>query len=147
MTSSELPPPPTAKPDADGGLDVRALVAGIVKHWPIVAALALFATGAALLWSKSRPRIYQATAMLEFDPNPVRPIGNQQDPTTSWMFYLDSQEMYQTQFTIITSDTVMGQAVRNAGLQANPRFNGGNALGSKLATESAIASLRAKVTV
>jgi capsular exopolysaccharide synthesis family protein len=145
---SDLPPPPTAaKTQEEGGLDIRALLAGIVKHWPIVAALTLLATGAALLWSKSRPRIYQASSMLEFDPNPVRPIGNQQDPTTSWMFYLDSQEMYQTQFTIVTTDAVMGQAVRNMGLQANPRFNGGNAPGSKLAMESAIASLRSRVTV
>ena len=138
---------PTAKPADDGGLDVRALLVGVLKHWPIVVALTFLATGAALLWSKSRPRIYQASAMLEFDPNPVRPIGNQQDPTTSWMFYLDSQEMYQTQFTIVTSDTVMGQAVRNMSLQANPRFNGGNAPGTKLATESAIAALRGRVTV
>lgn len=144
---SDLPPAPAAKADDESGLDVRALLAGIIKHWPIVAAFTLLATGAALLWSKSRPRIYQASAMLEFDPNPVRPIGNQQDPTTSWMFYLDSQEMYQTQFTIVTSDTVMNKAVRDMGLQANPRFNGMLPPGSKLATENAMTALRSRVTV
>ncbi len=81
----------------------------------MVVAMVLFVSGVALLWSKSRPRIYQASSMLEFDPNPVRPIGNQQDPTTGWMFYLDSQEMYQTQFTIVTSDTVLTKVVREHG--------------------------------
>src|SRR6185503_10214123 len=134
----EIPPSPAEKQGAteESGLDIRALVAGIVKHWPIVAALTLLATGAALLWSKSRPRIYQASAMLEFDPNPVRPMGNQQDPSTSWMFYLDSQEMYQTQFTIVTSDTVLSKAVRDMALQTNPKFNGSVAPGSKIATEN-----------
>ena len=144
---SDLPQPLPKSTEDEGGLDIRTLLAGIVKHWPIVAALTILATGVALLWSKSRPRIYQASSMLEFDPNPVRPLGNQQDPTTGWMFYLDSQEMYQTPFTIVTSDTVIGKAVRDMGLQANTRFNGGAVPGSKPAMEAAINGLRGRVTV
>jgi polysaccharide biosynthesis transport protein len=148
MATSDVPHPSVqAAKDDSGGLDLRGLLAGIAKHWPLVIALTVLAAGAALVWSKSRPRVYQASAMLEFDPNPVRPIGNQQDPTTSWMFYLDSQEMYQTQFTIVTSDTVMGRAVREMGLQMDPRFAGSAPPSSNLAMETAINTLRASVTV
>ncbi len=146
---SDLPSAPQASSssESEGGLDLRALLLGVLKHWPMVVALTLLATGAALLWTKSRTRIYQASAMLEFDPNPVRPMGNQNDPMSGWMLYLDSQEMYQTQFTIITSDTVLSKVVRDLGLQGNPKFNGGAAPGSKLAKENAVLTLRGKTTV
>jgi capsular exopolysaccharide synthesis family protein len=144
---SKTPPAENAGSTDESGVDIRALLAGVVKHWPIVGALVVLAAGVALLWSKSRPRVYQASAMLEFDPNPVRPMGNQQDPSTSWMFYLDSQEMYQTQFAIVTSDTVLAKAVRDIGLQTNPKFTGGIVATSKIATENAVSALRAHTTV
>lgn len=146
LSPSHTTPNATSKEEG-GTLSVQAVIAGIRKHWTIVVAIVLVASGVALLWSKSRPRIYQASSMLEFDPNPVRPIGNQQDPTTGWMFYLDSQEMYQTQYTIVTSSSVLAKVVEEQGLQANPRFNGHAPLGSKLALENAVSTLSRMITV
>ncbi len=142
------PQTPTANSAEDGGtLSLQSVMGGIRKHWAIVVAITLVASGVALLWSKSRPRIYQASSMLEFDPNPVRPLGTQNDPTSGWMYFLDSQEMYQTQYTVVTSSSVLTKVVEDMGLQAKPQFIGAAPPGSKLAIENAEAALRGMVTV
>ena len=60
---------------ADGGIDVNALVHGLRKHWPIVIALSIVCTAIGLLYSKAQPRIYQSSTLLNFDPNPDRPLA------------------------------------------------------------------------
>ncbi|CAN5156579.1 polysaccharide biosynthesis tyrosine autokinase [soil metagenome] len=119
----------------------------MLKHWPVVAAMVLMATGAAFLWSKSRPKVYQASTMLEFDPNPVRPLGGQNDPTAQWMSFFDNQENYQTQFTILTSDVILTKVVRDLNLATDPRFAGAAAPGSKDAVENAVVSVRARIVI
>ncbi|HEX7602669.1 MAG TPA: polysaccharide biosynthesis tyrosine autokinase [Polyangiaceae bacterium] len=151
-----MPTPPKANADKpktsksarpeEGSFDFRRIIAGIYKHWPIVAALTLLATGGAFLWSKSQPRIFQASAMLEFDPNPVRPLGSQNDPTAGWTSYFDNQANYQTQFTIITSDTILTKVARDLSLQNDPRFNG-RATAPKEALENAVLGLRARIII
>ncbi len=148
MPQPEKSTPKKTPRTEEGSFDVRRTLAGVAKHWPIVVALFLVGTGAAFLWSKSRPKIYQASAMLEFDPNPIRPLGGQNDPMMlAWTSFLDNQENYQTQFTIITSDAVLSKVVRDLGLAADPAFSGGAGRTSKDATESAISTLRGKIIV
>src|SRR6185369_5888571 len=81
----------TAKPDEEG-VNLILLMAGVRKHWALVAALTILGAGIAFLYAKSQPRVYQASAMMEFDPNPVRPMGEKNDPMMSFMSYFDNQE-------------------------------------------------------
>ncbi len=132
----------------ESSADFRRILVGAYKHWPVIAALLLLSTGIAFLWSKSRPRVYQASAMLEFDPNPVRPLGGGQgDPMMGWNSFFDNQENYQTQFTIITSDAILTKVVRDMNLGSDPRFIGSAAPGSKDAIDAAVVSLRGRILV
>ncbi len=129
------------------GFDFGALLHGIRKHWPIVVALTILSSGIAFLYSKSQTRIYQSAALLDFNPNPVRPLGAQTDPMMSWVSYFDSQQNYETQFHIISSDSVLSTVVRDLGLQNDPKFAGAAPKGSKDALDAATSMLRAKVIV
>lgn len=131
----------------EGGIDARRVLAGVAKHWPIVAALIVLTSGAAFLWSKSRPKVYQASAMLEFDPNPIRPLGGQNDPMAQWGNFFDNHENYQTQFTIITSDAILSKVARDLNLTTDPAFIGSAPPGSKDAVNAAVANLRGRVMV
>src|SRR5262245_11168533 len=99
-------PKQTNKAPEDGARALFTLLGGVRKHWPIVVASVLLATGIAFLYSKSQPKVYQATAMLEFDPNPVRPLGDKADPMMAWTSYFDNEANFQTQFKIITTDSI-----------------------------------------
>lgn len=147
MTASATEPRKGNSRQEDGGFDFAALLHGVRKHWPIVIALTVLATGIALLYTKSQPRVYQASAMLQFDPNPVRPLGDKNDPSLAWMTYFDNQANYETQYRIVTSDAVLSEVVRTLGLQNDPRFGGGPAVKPKDAMENAIGSVRGRVTV
>jgi Mrp family chromosome partitioning ATPase len=131
----------------EGGIDYEAVVHGIRKHWPLAIALTVLAAGLALLYSKAQSRIYQSSALLDFDPNPVRPLGEKTDSMMGWVSYFDTQQNYETQFQIIKSESVLSKAVRDLGLQADPRFIGSRTAGSREAVESATAILRSKVVV
>jgi capsular exopolysaccharide synthesis family protein len=132
----------------DGARALLNLLSGIRKHWALVVAATILAAGIALLYSKSQPKIYQATAMLEFDPNPVRPLGEKTDTMMSWTSYFDNHENYETQFKIITSDSVLTKVVHDLGLQSDPSFLGLKKPPEKgVAIDDAVARLRGRVAV
>jgi capsular exopolysaccharide synthesis family protein len=137
----------TQQPD-DGTRALFNLLGGIRKHWPIVVAATLLAAGVAFLYSKSQPKVYQATSMLEFDPNPVRPLGDKTDPLIAWTSYFDNQQNFETQFKIITSDSVLTKVVHDLGLASDPAFLGlKKPPAQPIANEDAVARLRARITV
>ncbi len=144
----ELKAPANKAQPEDGARALFTLLSGVRKHWAIVVAAVLLAAGIAFLYSKSQPKIYQATAMLEFDPNPVRPLGDKTDPMMSWTSYFDNQQNFETQFKIITTDSVLSKVVHDLGLQSDPQF-----LGLKkppvqpISQEDAIARLRGRIIV
>ena len=41
----------------------------IVKHWAIILATVLLGAGISLAYSKSVPKIYEASTLIEFDPD------------------------------------------------------------------------------
>ena len=81
------------------------------KHWPIIVACVALAGGAALLYSKSVRRIYQASSLIEMNPRAPQPLG-EGGPATFDMsvLFMDPQEFYQTQYNIITSRAVLEAA-------------------------------------
>src|SRR4051812_30411 len=80
----------------DEGTGAMWFLAATRKHWPIVIASVLLAAGMSLLYSKSLPKVYESAAMLEFDPDAVRLMGNQTDPLRGWASFFDNREYYET---------------------------------------------------
>ena len=101
----------------------KALRDAVVRYrwWIVVTALA--ATALAALLTFRQPKVYQATVILEYDPNPISPLGSSvEDAGTShyWM----SREFFQTQNLIIQSRGVAERVVERLGLASDPTFFG-----------------------
>lgn len=95
------------------------------KHWPIVFACVLLGSGISLVYSKSIPRTYQASAMVELNPNPPRPLGDKVDAVlTAGGDYFDNREYFETQLKIITSSKVLLGAARATGVANEHSFFG-----------------------
>lgn len=100
------------------------LLRALLRNWPIILAAVLLFGGASLLYSKTLPRIYEASALIEFDPDVIKPLGNKTDPLVGWSAVWDSREYYETQYKIMQSDRVLSAVVRNLSLQNDADFLG-----------------------
>ena len=118
----------------------------IAKHWAILLACVLLGCGIALAYSKSLPKIYEASTLIEFDPDVIKPLGNKTDPMVGWSAVWDSKEYYETQYKIIQSDRVLTQVVRDLGLQNDPEFLGYKPT-SPAPLEATVNMLRGRLTV
>lgn len=131
----------------NGALEMLGWAArALLKRWPILAALVLLGAGLALAYSKSVPRIYEASTLLEFDPDAIKPLSDRADPMAAWSRILDTHEYYETQYKIIQSHSVLSIVVRDLGLQ-----NDADYLGAKPATpppvEDVVADLQGRLYV
>ncbi len=96
------------------------------KHrWIVLSGVAL-ALCLDALWVLRQPKIYAATAVLQFEPNPPRPLGRQvEDLDTSGVgSYWNIREYYETQYRVVKSRAVAEGVVRRLGLQHDPDFMG-----------------------
>jgi polysaccharide biosynthesis transport protein len=118
----------------------------ILKHWAIIVACVLLGTGLSLAYSKSQPKVYEASTLIEFDPDVIKPLGNKTDPMVGWSAIWDTREYYETQYRIIQSDRVLSAVVRDLGLQNDPGFLGYKP-SAPLPLETAVPMLRAKLNV
>jgi polysaccharide biosynthesis transport protein len=106
----------------DSGLSVSWLLRALKKSWPVVIASATLCACVALLYSKALPKVYEATSLVEFVPDVIRPLGNKDDSSRFWGMFMDNREYYETQYALITSDLVLGQIVRELNLQSDAEF-------------------------
>ncbi len=92
----------------------------------IIAGAVIICTALAALWSVRQPRIYEAKLTLEYDPNPVRPLGKEieevGDPISS---FWSSREFFNTQNKILASRTMAERVVTELDLHQDPRFFAG----------------------
>jgi capsular exopolysaccharide synthesis family protein len=120
------------------------------KHWVLVVSVALLSTGAALLFSRTLPPIYEASVMLEINPHAVKPLG---DKTTDVLALgmvgpWETREYYETQYKILASEKVIGAVVRSEGLAHDKDFLERHGLTKRPPTEhDIIDALRKSVTV
>src|SRR5262245_42072290 len=70
------------------------------KHWPIIVALTVLTAAVSLLYTKTLPRVYEAAALIEFDPDAIRPLPEKSDPMRVFASFWDSHEYYETQYRI-----------------------------------------------
>ncbi len=121
------------------------------KHWITLVSSVIFATGIALVYSKSQPRIYEATTMLEINPHADQPLGDKDDGSSLNIgagLYWDTREYYETEYKIMTSDKVLRAVVRDLGLAKDPSFFGlKSAPKTPIPEDAAIDALRGRVIV
>lgn len=94
------------------------------KHrWIVVSGLAVTMCLVAL-WVLRQPKIYAATAVVQFEPNPPRPLGRQVEEvdTATISSYWNMREYYETQYRVLKSRGVAEGVVRRLGLQHDPDF-------------------------
>ncbi len=105
-------------------LDLLQLLAPLRKHWLILATTALLVTAAVGFWTMKQTRIYEATASVQFDPNPPRPLGGKVESVVElgsgavW----DTREYYETQYQILQSRRVALAVVQQLGLNRDHAF-------------------------
>ncbi len=126
MSTSSKPHPSSAEPlpEEEDKVDLLALLAPLRKHWAIALATAVLVTTAVGFWTMKQTRIYEATASVQFDPNPPRPLGGKVESVMElgsgavW----DTREYYETQYQIIQSRRVAIAVVQQLGLNADQAF-------------------------
>lgn len=117
----------------------------IRKSWPLIVASFLVGSASALLFSKMQAPVYEASALLQFDPNPPRPLSKDMDPVREWTTFMDNHEVFETEFKVITSDSVLSAVVRDLSLASDPHFAGPD--GKARAVEDVDAILRSRLKV
>ncbi len=122
--SESVPTPPKFTMEKSALDGVMSSIRAVRKHWAIVLGLVLVCGAASLAYSKTLPRIYEAQSLLEFDPDVIKPLGNKADPMVGWSAVWDTQQYYETQYRIMTSERVLSAVVRDLSLQNDPNFLG-----------------------
>ncbi len=93
------------------------------RWWIVCTALAV--TTIVTLWTIRLPKVYQATVTLEYDPNPISPLGTSvEDVGGQVSHFLMSREFFETQNLIIQSRAVAERVVEHLGLADDPTFFG-----------------------
>jgi succinoglycan biosynthesis transport protein ExoP len=110
----------------DGPTGVVQFLRVVRKSWALVLASAILGAGLALIYSKSLPRIYEASAMVELNATAIRPLGEKSDDMMALGAspFWDNLEYYETQYKIVTSQRVLGEVVRNLNLSTDASFLG-----------------------
>jgi polysaccharide biosynthesis transport protein len=116
------------------------------KSWHLIVSAVVLSGAVSLLYSKTLPKVYEASALVEFVPDVIRPLGDKDDSSRFWGMFIDNREYYETQYSLITSDLVLGRIVNDLGLRSDPAF-----LGYKpdkpVAVDETIAALRKRLRV
>jgi polysaccharide biosynthesis transport protein len=152
MASSEAMTPKAANPVVAEGwsADPAAVLKALRRNWPLIVACLILGTGIALVQSRSQRPVYEASTLLEITPQPVQPLGDK-TPTALDMgagMYFDTQEYYQTQYQIVSSERVLSAVARDLALSSDFDFFGlKSAPGSPASIETSTAVLRGRTTV
>lgn len=134
------------KPKADAEPQFVWIIRALRIGWPLIVAATVIGAGTALLWSKSQPKVYETGALIEFDPDVIRPLANKQDPMVGWSAIWDTREYYETQYRIMVSDKVLAQVVHDQGLQTSADF-WGHRPENPLPLDVTIETLRGKIRI
>ncbi|HEY1691490.1 MAG TPA: polysaccharide biosynthesis tyrosine autokinase [Polyangiaceae bacterium] len=156
MSSSISPAASVTPPSLLGNLrrdrasGVSSVVAAMRKHWPLVVATTLLLAAGALLYSKSLPRVYDATALIELNATVIHPLGSKADDLDSAAAgaWWDSQEYYETEYRIITSQRILTTVARDLNLTSDSSFAGARGSAAKpMSYDAAADLLRSRVHV
>jgi succinoglycan biosynthesis transport protein ExoP len=96
------------------------------KYAAMVIACVILSGGGTLLYSRSMPKVYQASTLIEMNPRANQPLGDSASGTFdigAGLFW-DPTEYYQTQYKLISSGAVLTAAVEKLSLQTDDDFLG-----------------------
>lgn len=103
----------------------KGLREAVVRYRWWILATTLAVTTLVALWTVRLPKVYQATVTLEYDPNPVSPLGSSvEDIGGQVSHFLMSREFFETQNLIIQSRAVAERVVERLALASDPSFFG-----------------------
>lgn len=152
--SSELKEPPLNDAGHAPVLNALAVLRTVRKYWPTALAVALSILLAVAFYTLGQTRIYQATAVIQFDPNPPRPLGKGVDLVVDVGNgnYWNNREYYETQYKIIQSMSTVLPVARQLGLASDARFlknlpSGAQAEPLDVAVEDAALRLKSRLSV
>ncbi len=121
------------------------------KHWAVVVACALLSCGAALLYTKSVRKVYEASSLIEMSPRAPQPLGDSSAQSPGFdmsLLFIDPQEYYLTQYNIITSRAVLQAAAEAISLGSDYEFFGlSQPPDQPISPAQAAAALASRVTV
>jgi capsular exopolysaccharide synthesis family protein len=113
--------PSTSGTESEFALSPALLLMAVRKHWVLmVLSLALCVAGASL-YTARQTRIYEASATVQMDPQPLAPLGIQGKESGPESFW-SNQEYFATQHQILTSRKIAAAVVRKLGLNRDPHF-------------------------
>ena len=103
--------------------ELLELLRTLLRHKWLVLGAAVVVPALTTFYAMGLPKVYEATAVIEYDPKPPRPLGNDvedvADPVGNyWM----SREWYATQNKVIASRAIAEVVVRKLGLHRDPGF-------------------------
>jgi capsular exopolysaccharide synthesis family protein len=128
------------------------LLRALRKNWLVIlVALALAVVGA-LGYTARQIKIYQAVATVQFDPQPLMPLGNQPGAESGPESFWSNQEYFATQHQILTSRKVAALVVTRLSLHRDASFITGAAPGAKpspitVPIDGAAETLRSRIAV
>ncbi len=144
---SPLSPLPLAESPSSFTLSPALLLRAVKKQWLLIAIALATSVVAALLYTSRQTRIYEAVATVQFDPQPLAPLGNQIATVhdTGADSYWSNLEYFATQHQIITSRKVATLVVKRLGLDRDGGFLAMRPPGAKPAVANAALDAAAEV--
>ena len=147
MLSKVEAPAPENSPVRDSVGSLGPFLRTLRKSLAVIVALIMLSAGASLLYSKSVARVYQSTAMIEFDPRAIRPLADKAQALQSTEAYWDNREYYDTQLKIVTSDHVLTRVARDLGLLHDQSFENLVTPPAQLTLEDIAVEMRKRLSV
>ena len=127
--------------EPEQGFSPALVLRAVRKHWPIMLLMLVASVVATSFYTSKQVRVYEATATIQLDPQPLTPLGHQNTESGSDSYW-SNQEYFATQYQVITSRRVAELVVKKLGLTSDRAFltnRSANAVAS--ANEAAIASV------
>lgn len=103
-------------------LSPAAVLRAARKNWLLVLLVLCAGVGVAYVYTAGQTRTYEAAGTVQFDPQPLRPLGTR--PEAEQESYWTNAEYFATQRQILTSRRVAAAVVRKLGLHRDAAFLG-----------------------
>lgn len=105
----------------DDQIDIRAMARLLTRYRWWILAVAASVLLSVTMWTLRETKMYQAAVVVEYDPDPPRPLGKQvEDVAARTMDFRSSREWIETQNRALASMSVAQRVVRELGLHGGP---------------------------
>ncbi len=144
--SLSMGPAPAPALAEEPTLSPAAVLRAARKNWILMVLVLCAGIAVAYVYTAGQTRIYEAIGTVQFDPQPLRPLGGKTDNEQE--SYWTNAEYFATQRQILTSRRVAAAVVHKLGLHRDPGFLGLPPGAKANATEEDTAeSLRGRLSV